>query len=381
MAFRLLSKRALCTSVRQASAIEKHPFGTTKCGQNVDLFKMNNSKGMTIEVINYGAHLRTVNVPDRNNKQTDVTVGLDNISDYEERSDYFGCIAGRYANRIGKGQFSLKGKQYQIGLNDGINTLHGGFEGFSKKVWTVVSEINDSDKVGVRLNYVSPDGEEGYPSECNITCEYLLYLNENTFDITYNVTTDNETIINVTNHAYWNLNGEFNDENSLCNGSHELQIHSSFITPIDNTLITTGELLYVNDTPFDFKKLYDIGARINDPNHEQLKFGGGYDHNFVINNDGYKQGDLIPDIAILKSNDNGIALNIDTDQPGIQFYSGNFLNGTRKDKFGELVQRRSACCLETQHFPDSPNKVNFPSTVITKDKPFNSITKHKFTAQ
>lgn len=380
MSLRAISKRVLSTA-RQSTLIEKKSFGVTSAGKDVDLFCLSNNKGMKVEVINYGAHLRGVNVPDKTGKGIDVTVGLDNISDYEQRNDYFGCIAGRYANRIYKGQFTLNGKQYQLGLNDGINTLHGGNIGFDKKVWNVKSQIEDSEKIGVELNYVSPDGEEGYPSICDLTCQYLLYLNENILEITYYAETDDQTIINVTNHAYWNLNGKFGEKNAICNGSHELKILSSFITPISDTLIPNGELLHVTDTPFDFKNSYDIGARINDANSEQLKFGNGYDHNFVINNDGYNDGDLVKDIAILKSNESGISLSIDTDQPGVQFYSGNFLDATKKTKNGEIVQNRSACCLETQHFPDSPNKPNFPSTVLKKDKPFQSRTRHKFTVE
>lgn len=375
-----ISKRALSTA-RQSSLIEKQSFGTTSCGKSVDLFCLSNNSGMKIEILNYGAHLRTVNVPDRNGDLLDVTIGLDNIDDYEKRNDYYGCIAGRYANRIYKGKFNLNNNEYQLDLNDGINTLHGGFKGIDKKIWEIKDEINDSDKIGIKLNCISPDGDCGYPSICDITCQYLLYLNENTFEITYYAETDNETIINLTNHAYWNLNGKFNEKNSICNGSHELKILSSFITPINDTLIPNGELLYVADTPFDFRNFYDIGARINDNNSDQLKYGKGYDHNFVINDDGYKQGDLIKNIATLKSNESGITLSIDTDQPGVQFYSGNFLDATKQTKNGQIIQNRSACCLETQHFPDSPNQPNFPSTILKKDKPFQSRTLHRFSVE
>eukprot|EP01083_Nonionella_stella_P091295 255232_1 len=379
MALHFLSKRALST-VGHTPTIEKALFGTTQCGKNVDLFRMSNASGMTIEVINYGAHLRTVRVPDRNNQPTDVTIGLANMDDYEQRNDYFGCIVGRYANRIRHGQFKLNKQEYQLGINDGLNTLHGGFDGFNKQMWTVTSEIHDSDKMGIQLNYVSPDGEGGYPSMCDVTCQYLLHLHENTFEITYRATTDGQTILNLTQHAYWNLSGVFDEENAICNGSHELQIHSSFITPIDEQLIPTGDLYHVNDTPFDFKRLFDIGSRINQStNCEQLAFGKGYDHNWVINNDGYKTGDLMTDVAVLKSNESGISLSISTTEPGIQFYSGNMLDGSKKDKQGRAIERRSACCLETQHFPDSPNKVNFPSTVLSANKgAFASRTIHQF---
>ena len=245
-------------------------------------------------------------------------------------------------------------------------------------MWNAVDEIKDADKIGVALNYVSPDGEEGYPSICDITCTYLLYLNENILEIVYDASTDNETIINVTNHAYWNLNGNFSQQNAICDGSHELMIHSSFITPIEDTMIPNGELFHINDSPFDFKRLHDIGSRINDGMDVQLRYGKGYDHNYVINNDGYKDGELMTDVAVLKSNENGITLSVDTTQPGLQFYSGNFLDATKKTKDGQIIQYRSALCLETQHFPDSPNKVNFPSTVLKKGKPFTSKTRYKF---
>merc|ERR550525_1494984 len=239
----------------------------------------------------------------------------------------------------------------------------------------------DSEKVGIALNYVSPDGEEGYPSICDVTVQYLLYLDENIMEITYLATTDHATVVNLTNHAFWNLNGNFCDENAICNGSHELQIHSSFITPIDSGLIPNGDLFHVNDSPFDFKKLYDIGSRINDASSEQLVFGKGYDYNWVINNDGYKAGDLMTDVAVLKSNENGIRMAMDTDQPGLQFYSGNFLDSTKRTKDGQTIAYRSALALETQHFPDSPNRRNFPSTLLRREKPFTFRTRFKFTAE
>jgi len=336
---------------------------------------------MDIEVITYGAHLRTVNVPDRNENTVDVTIGLDSIGDYEDRNDYFGCIAGRFCNRIDGGTFTLSQKEYRLGLNDGANTLHGGFCGFDKRLWTVKEEICDSEQVGVALNYLSPDGEEGYPSTCDVTVRYLLSLDSNILEIAYYAATDRETVVNLTSHAFWNLNGNVSEENAICNGSHELALHSSFITPIDERLIPNGDLFHVNDSPFDFKKLFDVGSRINDSSSSQLRFGRGYDHNWVINNDGYKQGDLMTDVAVLRSNDNGIRMAVDTDQPGIQFYSGNFLDSTKRAKDGQLIAYRGALALETQHFPDSPNKVNFPSTVLRRDRPFTSRTRFKFTTE
>ncbi|MNI42872.1 Aldose 1-epimerase precursor [compost metagenome] len=304
-------------------------------------------------------------VPDKNNKLTDVVLGYDSIGAYRKKGEpFFGALIGRYGNRIGKGKFALDGKEYQLQLNDGVNTLHGGTDGFFGKVW----EAKQVDSTKLELSYVSQDGEAGYPGKLDVKVTYTL-TDDNALQIDYVATTDKTTIVNLTNHAYFNLNGE-GDSTIL---DHELMIDASAYTPVDSTLIPTGKLQPVAGTAFDFNKSKLIGKQIGD-NDEQLKFGKGYDHNFALTHHDGKAP-----VAVVKSTKTGIVLSVITTEPGLQFYSGNFLTGADKDgKGGKSYPHRSAFCLETQHFPDAPNHANFASTVLKPGETYKTSTTYKF---
>lgn len=376
--FSSLLKRSFSTKFEQNPNVNCREFGETKKGEKISLYTLKNDNGMEMEVINYGGSVRCLRVPNKKNELTDVVIGLDNIEEYQERNDFFGCIAGRVANRIKDGKFVLNDKEYQLPLNNGPNSLHGGFNGFDKQVWKtdIIDIDNELYSCGINLHYLSPDNDENYPGLCDVNVKYLLHRKENVFEIQYYATTDDETIINLTNHSYFNLEGNF-IENGICDGSHSIKINSDYITPITSTLIPDGTFMNVNQTPFDFKDFEDIGLRINDMNNEQIKYGPGYDHNYVINRDNVKNKNELVDCATLIAKNSGIKMIISTDQPGVQFYSGNFLTGNYNGK-GFNYPYRSALCLETQHFPDSINQPNFPSIILKKDTPFTSVTWHTF---
>merc|ERR1712228_392741 len=331
--------------------------------------------GMEVEIINYGGHIRALRINNKLSQSTDVTIGLDDMFAYEHKNRYFGCIVGRYANRIKHGQFELNGKKYKLAINNGPNALHGGIDNFSKKVWkTTVLK----DKIGICLNYTSPNMEEGYPGECDVSVEYILSNNgSNALEINYKATTDAPTIINLTNHAYWNLNGDF-DSHSIANSSHSFQINATYFCPIDSTSIPlSGSLQNVINSPFDFKKISDnLGDRIekNKDSDEQIKNGNGFDHNFVI--DGYAKDKLV-ECAVVIGKDSGIKMTVSTTEPGVQFYTANFLDGSLSGK-GKVYDKRCSFCLETQHFPDSPNQKTFPSAVLNKGQVFKSSTRYAF---
>ncbi|TCD04150.1 galactose mutarotase [Pedobacter frigidisoli] len=340
-------------------------YVTTIDGKNVKLFTLKNKEGASLSITNYGGRIVSLFVPDQNNKLTDVVLGYDSIGAYRKKGEpFFGALIGRYGNRIGKGKFNLDGKEYSLQLNDGVNTLHGGTDGFFSKVW----EAKQLDSQKLQLTYVSKDGEAGYPGELTITVVYTL-TNDNALQIDYVATTDKTTVVNLTNHAYFNLNGEGN-KTIL---DHELSIVADSITPVDVTLIPTGRLLSVAGTAFDFNKAKAIGKSI-DGKEEQLTFGKGYDHNFALKKHDYKTP-----IATVKSTLTGITMEVYTTEPGLQFYSGNFLTGVDKDgKGGKSYPYRSAFCLETQHFPDAPNHSNFASTVLKPGATYKTSTTYKF---
>ena len=351
--------------------IEKKLFGKLADGREVFEYTLTNSNGMKVKVINYGATVVSLESSDRNGKFSDVVLGYDNLEGYVADKSYFGAIIGRYGNRIGKGKFKLDGKEYQLSINNGENQLHGGTEGFNKKVWTV--EATDESNLGqsITLSYISKDGEEGYPGTVKLTVNYQL-TNQNELKINYTGTTDKTTILNPTHHSYFNLTGDSNktilDE--------ELWIGADKFTPVDKGLIPTGELTDVKGTPMDFRQPTKVGARIND-DYEQLKLGRGYDHNFVLN----KHQELIPKIASVYDSSSGRFMEMRTDQPGVQFYTGNFLDGTVMGKNGIKYQFRTGLCLEAQHFPDSPNKPNFPSVVIKPGQVYRQTTIYKFSVK
>lgn len=340
-------------------------FNLVVNGKQVKLYTLTNANKMKVAITNYGGRVVSILVPDKDGKITDVALGYEKLSGYEKpKEPFFGAIIGRYGNRIGKGKFSLEGKDYQLELNDGINTLHGGTSGFYAKVWDA-TQSNDSTLV---LSLNSPDGEGGYPGNLKVQVTYTL-TSLNGLKIDYQAESDKKTVINLTNHTYFNLSGE-GDSTIL---DHVLMINADNITPIDTTLIPTGDLMPVAGTPFDFTKPTAIGERINQDN-QQLKNGKGYDHNFVLN----KMTGLV-EVASVYSPKTGIKLHVITEEPGLQFYSGNFLNGKDHDgKGGHAYPYRSAFCLETQHFPDSPNKPNFPSTVLDPGQTYHTTTIYQF---
>ncbi len=339
-------------------------YDTVVNGKQVKLYTLTNSNGVTVTITNFGGRVVSLLVPDKNNKLTDVVSGYDSISSYRKSGEpFFGALIGRYGNRIGKGKFTLDGKEYQLQLNDGPNTLHGGTDGYYGKVWDAKQEGQK-----LELTYSSPDLEGGYPGKLDIKVVYTL-TNDNALQIDYTATTDKTTVVNLTNHAYFNLSGE----GSSTILDHELMIAADSITPVDSTLIPTGALLPVKGTSFDFNVAKAIGKDI-ELKEEQLKFGKGYDHNFAL-----KPNDRKTPVATLKSPVTGITMEVYTTEPGLQFYSGNFLTGESKDgKKGKSYPHRSALCLETQHFPDAPNHANFASTTLKPGQVYTTSTTYKF---
>ncbi len=345
--------------------IKMEPFGTTRDGKEVNLYTLRNSKGCEVKITNYGGIVVSLTVPDRDGKLCDVVLGYDNLDGYIKNSPYFGALIGRYGNRIGNAKFTLDGKTYTLAANDGKNSLHGGRVGFDKVVWDA-KEIKESGAVGLELTYLSKDGEEGYPGNLSCTVKYL-WTNNNELKIEYEATTDKPTVVNLTHHSYFNL---------ACQGdilSHELMIRADKFTPIDDGLIPTGELRDVKGTPMDFTKLTPIGAKINQDD-EQLKYGKGYDHNWVL----FGHSGALRMVASVYEPTSGRVMEVYTTEPGLQFYSGNFLDGTITGKNGIVYKYRTGFCLETQHFPDSPNKPDFPSTVLRPGEKYKSETIYKF---
>ncbi|HXF61132.1 MAG TPA: aldose epimerase family protein [Caldilineaceae bacterium] len=346
--------------------LNQQPFGAVKAGAMVDLYTLSNDQGLTTTITNYGGIITTLLAPDRHGQPGDVVLGYDTLDDYVARNPYFGCITGRYANRIAQGRFTLNGKTYQLAQNNGPNHLHGGLVGFDKVIWAA-EPFTAPDGVGLTLTYLSPDGEEGYPGNLSVTVTYTL-TDDNALRIDYAATTDQPTILNLTNHTYFNLagHGDILD--------HVLMLNADAFTPVDETAIPYGELRPVAGTPFDFRQPTRIGERI-EQDDEQLRFGQGYDHNWVING---SPGELRL-AAVLTEATSGRTLEVYTTQPGIQFYSGNLLPDLT-GKGGQRYTRRSGLCLETQHFPDSPNQPSFPSTVLEPGQKYLETTVFKFSA-
>lgn len=339
-------------------------------GQPTGLYILKNKNGASAAITNYGARLVSLLVPDKNGVLTDVVVGYDNIGNYLHQPEtYFGAIVGRYGNRIAKGKFTLDGKTYTLAINNPPNTLHGGKKGFADVVWTA-RPLNDS---AVALSYSAKDGEEGYPGKLDVTVTYTL-TDSNALRIEYAATTDKPTVLNLTNHAYFNLNGQ--GSGTIYN--HLLQLYADNYTPVDSTLIPTGKIEPVAGTPFDFRQPNAIGSRIGDSGNQQIRFGKGYDHNFVLDK---HKGPGLNLAAKVQGDSSGIVMTVLTDQPGIQFYSGNFLNGTNPIKNGKQDEYRGAFCLETQHYPNSPNERSFPSTVLKPGEHYQSTTTYLFSTK
>ncbi len=354
------------------SKMQKQAFGKIQDGQTVDLYVLTNKQGMSAAITNFGATLVSLKVPDRDGKIGDVVLGYDNPADYETGKAYFGGTIGRYGNRIAHGKFTLDGVSYSVPTNDGENSLHGGVRGFNKRVWTA-KEVSSSAGESLELTYLSKDGEEGYPGNLKVKVVYTVLADQNALKIEYTATTDKATVTNLTNHSYFNLAGQGNGDIL----QHQLTLFASQFTPVDATLIPTGKLEGVRGTPFDFLQATAIGARINQDD-QQLKFGKGYDHNWVL--DKSSEGALSL-AARAYDAQSGRILEVSTTEPGVQFYSGNFLDGSVHGKDGKVYGYRSAFCLETQHFPDSPNHANFPSTVLKPGQTLRSTSVYKFTVQ
>ena len=349
--------------------IEKAPFGQTLSGEAVELYTLKTSTNVRVRIMTYGGTVVSLQVPDRDGILGDIVLGYDTLDGYLKNSPYFGSLIGRYGNRIGKGRFSLDGKQYQLPKNNGENTLHGGIKGFDKVVWKA-TEVRSNDGVGLSLTYLSKDGEEGFPGNLSVKVVYTL-TNNNELRIDYSGATDKTTVVNLTHHSYFNLAGEGNIL------QHELMMNAEQFTPVDAGLIPTGELRNVKGTPMDFTKPTAIGARI-DQQDEQLILGKGYDHNWVLKTN--KTGNLSLAARVYEPR-SGRVMEVSTTEPGLQFYSGNFLDGTITGKGGQVYKQRSGFCLETQHFPDSPNQPRFPSTVLKPGQQYTSSTIYKFSAQ
>jgi aldose 1-epimerase len=351
--------------------MKKEPFGKTEDGQPVDLYTLSNKNGVEAAITNFGGIIVSLKVPDRGGKLDDVVLGYEQLDGYLTNKAFFGAIIGRYANRIAHGKFVLNGTTYNIPKNDGDNALHGGLKGFNKRLWTA-KDVSGSHGQALELTYLSPDGEEGFPGNLSAKVVYTL-TDQNELRIDYSATTDKETVINLTNHSYFNLAGQGTGDIL----GHELTIRADRFTPVDATLIPTGELKPVKATPFDFTKGTAIGARIAQED-EQLKVGKGYDHNWVLNSKGKGSVSLAAEAYEPKS---GRVLQVLTDQPGIQFYSGNFLDGSITGKSSKVYNLRNGFCLETQHFPDSPNQPKFPSTVLKPGQQYKTTTVFKFSSR
>jgi len=350
--------------------IKKQSFGKTTDETPVDLYILTNRTGAEAAITNYGGIVVWLKVPDRKGKLGDVVLGYDSLDGYINDKAYLGALIGRYGNRIGHGKFTLDGLTYTLPQNNGENTLHGGIKGFNKQVWQA-EEMPNPNGVALRLHYLSKDGEEGFPGNLSVQVLYA-WTNQDELKIEYSATSDKTTVLNLTQHSYFNLAGAGNG-NVL---QHQLTLHSDRFTAIDSALIPTGEIRGVQRTPFDFRTPVAMGARIDD-NDQQLKYGLGYDHNWVLES-GKSDAPLLA--AQVYEPQSGRTLEAWTTEPGIQFYSGNFLDGIL-GKAGKIYHRRDAFCLETQHYPDSPNHPNFPSTVLKPGEHYHSITIYKFSVQ
>jgi len=343
------------------AAMKREPFGSAPDGKAVELITLTNARGVELRAMTYGAIIVSLKVPDRAGKLNDIVLGYDSLAGYVKSSPYFGAVVGRYGNRIAKGMFTLDGKTYTLAVNNGPNALHGGLKGFDKVVWSA-DTMRTPEGVGIRFRYVSKDGEEGYPGTLTTTVTYTL-TDENEVHIAYEATTDKATPVNLTQHTYFNLAGHGDIL------AHVLTLQADRFAAVDSTLIPTGELAPVAGTPFEFTTQHAIGERIG-ADHQQLTFGGGYDHTFVLS----RPDTGLALAAVLKDPLSGRTLEVRTTEPGVQFYSGNFLDGSLTGKGGVVYTQRTGVCLETQHFPDSPNQKAFPSTVLRPGETYRSRT-------
>jgi len=335
-------------------------FGNTPAGETVSRYHLANDHGVTLSIINYGGIITTLQTPDRQGQQADIVLGFDTLTEYLDHNPFFGCIAGRYANRIANGRFQLDGVTHQLAINNDPNHLHGGLRGFDKVIWEATA-TQTGDEASVQLRYTSMDGEENYPGTLAVTVTYTL-TQQNQLRLRYQATTDQPTILNLTNHTYFNLAGS----GSILD--HQIWIDADRYTPVSATLIPTGELADLTGTPFDFRTPTQIGARIHQA-HEQLHVGGGYDHNWVLN----ASAATSPAITVTEAT-SGRRLDVSTTQPGVQFYTGNMMPDSLAGKGNQRYSKRTGFCLETQHFPDSPNQPHFPTTILRPGETFDETT-------
>jgi aldose 1-epimerase len=355
-------------TIHAATKVSKAEFGKMPDGAAVDIFTLTNEHGLEARICTYGGAVVSLKTPDRTGQMADIVQGFDSLAGYlNPAQPYFGALIGRYGNRIGHAKFTLDGKVYTLPANDGANTLHGGPKGFDKVVWTA-RQLPDG---GIELTYVSKDGDEGFPGTLKAVVTYHL-TGANELKIDYAATTDKDTVVNLTNHSYWNLKGAGNGTIL----DHILTLHASRFTPVDSGLIPTGELKPVAGTPFDFTKPTAVGARI-EQNDEQLKLGRGYDHNFILD----RTGAGLSLAARVEENTSGRVMEVETTEPAVQFYTGNFLDGTVGGKGGKNYPLRAALCLETQHYPDSPNKPAFPSTELKPGQTYKTTTVYRFSVK
>ncbi len=365
-AFAVVGCAALGSS---AGKISKQPFGAAPDGQPVELYTLRNAKGAEATIMTYGGTVTSLKVPDKDGKLGDVVLGYDKLDGYLANSPFFGCLVGRYGNRIAKGRFTLEDKTYTLVTNNPPNHLHGGPKGFDKVVWKAVKAEVGPQGPQLVLNYLSKDGEEGYPGNLKVTATYTL-TDDNALRLDYTATTDKATVCNLTQHSYFNLAGKGDIL------GHVVTINAETFTPVDSTLIPTGEMKPVEGTPFDFRKPTAIGARINAAD-EQIKFGGGYDHNWVIN----KPSGQLGLQARIEEPTTGRVLEVLSTEPGVQFYTGNFLDGSITGKAGWVYQHRNGFCFEPQHYPDSPNHPQFPSTELKPGQTYQNTIIYKFSVK
>ena len=354
-------------AVGQTRGVTKQTWGTTKAGEGVDLYTLTNAKGASVQIATLGGTVVSIKVPDKAGALGDVVLGFDSLDGYLGAHPFFGVLVGRYGNRIGNAAFTLDGKAYTLAKNNGVNSLHGGLKGFDKYVWKT-REVTSAEGLALELTHVSPDGDEGFPGTLSVTVRYT-WTDANGLRIDYAATTDKPTVLNLTNHSYFNLSAGA----SPTILDHTLQLLADKYTPVDKGLIPTGELRPVAGTPFDFTKARRVGESI-DADDEQIRFGGGYDHNFVFGGapGTMRLGARVADPV------SGRIMDLTTTEPGVQFYTGNFLDGSVKGRGGKPYVKRSGLCLETQHYPDSPNKPDFPSVVLRPGQTYKTTTQYTF---
>jgi aldose 1-epimerase len=368
MGFSATTFHGLTVADQKVAGVKTSVFGKLADGREAHLYTLSNTSGMQVDITDFGATVVSIKVPDRHGNIADVILGYDTLDGYVTDKPYFGATVGRYGNRIANAAFSLDGKTFTLAKNSGENSLHGGIHGFNKALWSANSITPHAPSV--TLNYLSKDGEEGFPGNLSVTVTFTL-TNSNELKIAYAATTDQKTVVNLTNHSYFNLAGS----GSILD--HQLTLHASRFNPVNAFMIPTGELRPVDGTPFDFRQPKSIGARI-DQDDEQLRLGNGYDHNFVLDSSGHETPSLA---ATVYDPASGRVLDVLTTEPGLQLYTANFLDGTIHGKGGAGYPRRSAFCLETQHFPDSPNHPGFPSTTLAPGAKYRSVTIYKFSVR